>query len=268
MDVRPGGVWRFCMHGPDGVDYQNKITYLEVVEPERIVYQHGGDEDCEPVNFQVTATFEEHGGKTKLTMRMVFPSAAERAFIAEKYGTVEGLHQTLDRLAEYAAEMAEPGRSALTMTLPTDRDLALTRTFDAPRSLVFEAWTDPKHLARWWGPHGFTNPLCEVDVRPGGGIRIDMVGPDGTVYPMKGVFHEVVEPERLVFTSSALEDEQGHPRLEVHNTITFAEHDGKTTLTVKAVVVKATPEAATALSGMEVGWTQSLERLEAELAKA
>ena len=69
MDVRPGGVWRFCMHGPDGVDYQNEITYLEVVEPERIVYEHGGDEDCEPVNFQVTATFEDHGGKTKLTMR-------------------------------------------------------------------------------------------------------------------------------------------------------------------------------------------------------
>jgi uncharacterized protein YndB with AHSA1/START domain len=268
MDVRPAGVWRYCMHGPDGVDYQNKITYLEVMEPERIVYQHAGDQDREPVEFQVTVTFEEHDGKTKLTMRMVFPSAAKRALVVEKYGAVEGLHQTLDRLGKYAVELAEAGRSGLTATLPTHREVALTRTFDAPRSLVFEAWTDPKHLARWWGPHCFTNPVCEVDVRPGGAIRIDMAGPDGTVYPMKGVFHDVVAPERLVFTSSALEDEQGHPRLEVHNTITFAEHDGKTTLTVKAVVVRATPEAAAALSGMEAGWTQSLERLQAELAKA
>jgi uncharacterized protein YndB with AHSA1/START domain len=107
-----------------------------------------------------------------------------------------------------------------------------------------------------------------VDARPGGDIRIDMAGPDGTVYPMKGVFHEVVAPERLVFTSTALEDGAGNPGLEVLNTVTFAEADGKTTLTLRAVVVKATPAAAGALEGMEVGWTQSLERLEAEVAKA
>src|SRR5262249_41075064 len=108
MDMRPGGVWRFCMHGPHGVDYQNKITYLEVVDPERIVYEQGGDRDCEPVNFQVTVTFEEQGGKTKLTMRMLSPSAAARNFTAEKYGAVEGLNQTLDRLGEYAATVAGP----------------------------------------------------------------------------------------------------------------------------------------------------------------
>ncbi len=75
----------------------------------------------------------------------------------------------------------------------------ITRTFDSPRELVFKAWTDPKHVTQWWGPHGFTNPVCELDVRPGGAIRIHMRGPDGTVYPMTGTFHEVVEPERLVF---------------------------------------------------------------------
>ena len=73
MDVKPGGVWRFVMHGPDGRDYENKITYVEVVKPERLVYKHGGDKDVEPVNFQVTVTFEAQGDKTKLTMRMVFP---------------------------------------------------------------------------------------------------------------------------------------------------------------------------------------------------
>src|SRR6476660_9425617 len=73
MDFKPGGVWRFVMHGPDGRDYQNKITYLEIVKPQRLVYKHGGDKDVEPVNFQVTVTFDEHErNKTKLTMRMVF----------------------------------------------------------------------------------------------------------------------------------------------------------------------------------------------------
>jgi uncharacterized protein YndB with AHSA1/START domain len=142
-----------------------------------------------------------------------------------------------------------------------DREVVLTRVFDAPRALVFKAWTDPLQLANWWGPKGFTNPVCELDVRPSGGIRIDMTGPDGAVYPMKGVFHEVVEPERLVFTSTAFEDEQGRPRLEVLNTVTFAEHGGQTKLTLRAVVVKSTPELAAALAGMEEGWGQSLERL-------
>jgi uncharacterized protein YndB with AHSA1/START domain len=165
-------------------------------------------------------------------------------------------------MAAAQSEKGSPGVS----TAP-GRELVLTRTFDAPRSVVFKAWADPEQLARWWGPHGFTNPVCEVDVRPGGGILIHMVGPDGQVHPMKGTYHEVVEPERLVFTSTAVEDERGRPRLEVHNTITFAEHDGKTTLTLRAVVVKAAPEVAGALAGMEAGWTQSLERLESELAR-
>jgi uncharacterized protein YndB with AHSA1/START domain len=143
---------------------------------------------------------------------------------------------------------------------PADRELVLTRVFDAPPSLVFKAWTDPQHLAQWWGPHGFTNPRCEVDVRPGGAIRIDMRGPDGTVYPMTGTFREVVAPERIVFASSAL-DAQGKPLFEVLTTVTFAEAGGKTTLTLHARVVTATAAAAPYLQGMDAGWTQSLERL-------
>jgi uncharacterized protein YndB with AHSA1/START domain len=150
----------------------------------------------------------------------------------------------------------------------TERKLVLTRTFEAPRALVFKAWTDPEHLARWWGPHGFTNPVCEIDAQPGGGIRIDMTGPDGVVYPMKGVVQEIVEPERLVFACTAHEDEAGYPGLEVRNMVTFSEHEGKTTLRLEAVVVKAAPAAAQALEGMEAGWTQSLERLAARLARA
>ncbi len=150
---------------------------------------------------------------------------------------------------------------------PAEPALVITRVFDAPRELVFKAWTDPKHVTQWWGPNEFTNPVCELDVRPGGAIRIDMRGPDGVIYPMKGVFHEIVEPERLVFTSSALEDEKGNPQVAVLTTVTFAEHNGKTKLTLQAVVVKSGPAAAEALAGMEQGWRESLGRLAAHLAK-
>jgi len=150
---------------------------------------------------------------------------------------------------------------------PPERELVLTRVFDVPRALVFKAWTDPKHLVKWWGPKGFTNPVCEVDVRCGGAIRIHMCGPDGTVYPMSGVYREIIEPERLVFTSSAL-DKEGKPLFEVLHTVTFAEKGGKTTLTTKARILSSTPEGASYLPGMEAGWTQSLERLGDHLASA
>ena len=143
-------------------------------------------------------------------------------------------------------------------------ELVITRIFDAPRRLVFETWTDPRHVARWLGPHGFTNPVCELDLRPGGAIRIDMRGPDGTVYPMTGVFREIVAPERLVYSSAAL-DGAGDPLFEVLITVTFAEQGGKTKLTLRARVVRMTAAAAPYLAGMQEGWSQSLERLGALL---
>jgi uncharacterized protein YndB with AHSA1/START domain len=152
--------------------------------------------------------------------------------------------------------------SAATPT--SHRELVITRVFDAPREVVFKAWTDPERLKRWWGPKGFTNPVCEVDLRPGGAIRIHMRGPDGTVYPMTGIFQEIVEPERLVFTSSAL-DKNGNPLFEVLTTVTFLEQSGKTKLTLRASVTKATAEAAPYLAGMEQGWSQSLDRLAQEV---
>ena len=96
MDVRPGGVWRFVMHGPDGVDYQNKIVYIEIVEPERLVYDHTGG-----AQFRSTVTFEDQAGKTRLTVRMVFESSAELNRVVRVFGAVEGLKQTLGRLATY-----------------------------------------------------------------------------------------------------------------------------------------------------------------------
>ena len=146
------------------------------------------------------------------------------------------------------------------------QEIIITRVFDAPRSLVFQAWTDPKHLAQWWGPRGFTNPRCEIDVRPGGLIRIDMRAPNGTVYPMAGVYLEVVAPERLTYTSGAL-DENGKQLFEFLHVVTLAERNGKTTLTMNSKVVKTTATAAKYIGGFEAGMTQSLEKLAETLAQ-
>ena len=149
---------------------------------------------------------------------------------------------------------------------PPEREVIITRVFNAPRRLVFKMWTDPRHMAQWWGPHGFTNPVCKLDARPGGAILIHMRGPDGTVYPMTGTFREIVEPERLVFIAVA-EDLQGNPLLEALTVVTFVEQGGKTKLTVHAKAVGLAPEAPQMLAGMEAGWTQSLERLEELVAR-
>jgi uncharacterized protein YndB with AHSA1/START domain len=102
MDVRPGGVWRFVMHGPDGVDYQNQIVFVEIVKPERLLYTHGSGEPNDPDQFEVTVTFDDQDGKTALTMRMLFATAEARERVAG-FGAIEGGNQTLDRLAEYLA---------------------------------------------------------------------------------------------------------------------------------------------------------------------
>jgi len=144
---------------------------------------------------------------------------------------------------------------------PAVKVLVMRRLIEAPRDAVWKAWTDRDQMQRWWGPEGFTNPVCEMNVRPGGAIRIDMRAPDGTVNPMTGNFHEIAEPERLVFTSKAFENEEGDAELEVYNTVRFVEREGKTELDLRAVVVKATPKMKAALAEMKEGWSQSLVRL-------
>jgi uncharacterized protein YndB with AHSA1/START domain len=110
FDFRPGGVWRFVMHGPDGRDYQNRVTFNEIVPNERIAYMHGGGNDVEPVQFTQRVTFEDLAGKTKLTWRGEFPSAEERARVIRDYGADKGLMQTMSRLADYVAEQAAQAR--------------------------------------------------------------------------------------------------------------------------------------------------------------
>jgi uncharacterized protein YndB with AHSA1/START domain len=255
---RAGGIWRFVMHGPDGRDFQNLITYDEIVPPERIVYRHGGSEEIEPVRFKTTVIFADlDGGKTKLIWRGQFPSAAERDRVIREYGADKGLVQTMARLAIHvAAQVQKDATNEF-----GDGTVNITRVFEAPRALVWKAWTDPKMMAEWFGPRHFTNPVCELDVRPGGKLRIVMRGPDGMDYPCAGEFREVVKPERLVFTNNAV-DKNGKLLLEGFTTVTFAEERGKTTVKLKTHAVGRVPVAKQMLAGMEAGWTQSIDKLE------
>jgi uncharacterized protein YndB with AHSA1/START domain len=104
FEMRPGGTWRFVMHGPDGRDYENRITFDAIEKPERIQYHHGGGDDVEPVQFRTTVTFEDLGNnRTRITLHAVFPSAAERDRVVKEYGADKGAAQMLARLADYVA---------------------------------------------------------------------------------------------------------------------------------------------------------------------
>lgn len=146
------------------------------------------------------------------------------------------------------------------------RSISISRFIDAPRSLVFAAFTNPKHLARWWGPKDFTNPVCEIEPRPGGAILIHMHNPSGFSHPMTGTVHDVVEGERFVFTAVA-RDDQGNALLESHTTVTFRDEGAGTHLTVEAHATGFVDAARFILAGMKEGWTQSLEKLAALASK-
>jgi uncharacterized protein YndB with AHSA1/START domain len=164
---------------------------------------------------------------------------------------------------------------------PAERDVVIIREFDAPRRLVWDAWTKPEHVARWWGPRVFTNPVCELDVRAGGRFHIVMRAPDGTDYPMGGVYLEVVPPERLVYTNDLsgqpeawmdmLNDARGTPRgTPVEDsvvTVTFVERAGRTTVTIATRF--GSPAEAEAFRKMQMveGWTESLGKLARLLAE-
>jgi uncharacterized protein YndB with AHSA1/START domain len=133
--------------------------------------------------------------------------------------------------------------------------VTLTRILDAPRALVFSLWSDPAHFGKWYGPNGFTVPVCEIDLRPGGRLRLEMRAPNGATYPMEGTFTEVVAPERLAFATRVGPNED-------LTTVTFAEENGKTRLTLVTGFTRVSPETAeAALANMERGWSQTLDRL-------
>lgn len=154
----------------------------------------------------------------------------------------------------------------------TEGMMGLTRVFDAPRELVFKAWTQPEHLMRWWAPKSYTTPFCTVDLRPGGAFHFCMRSPEGGDIWGLGIYREIVEPERIVYTDTFADAEgnpvppsyygfsEGHPS-ETLVTVTFTEQDGRTTLTLQHSIRESVEE----YEGAQQGWNEMFDKLAQEL---
>lgn len=263
QELRPGGEWIFTMHGPDGTDFPNWIRYREVVRPERLVYEHGGRTPDAPVHFHVTVTFTDLGhGQTILTMRSVFPTAEARRLVVERYGAIEGGHQTLARLA-----------ALLPHGKPADPDIRITRSIAAPRRLVFQAWSDAQHLRRWYAPAGCELTTCEIDFRPGGALRLCIRTPQGYECWCRGTYLEIAGDERVVFSLENT-DAQGDPLAQGAGgmdpewpvktvvTVSFADDAGGTRMTLH----QSASERVARRTGAHPGWLSMCEQLERYLA--
>jgi uncharacterized protein YndB with AHSA1/START domain len=264
MDFRVGGVWEHVMHGPDGTNYPNKSTFKEIVPLERITYAHGGGrEDGPGASFTATWTFETVAdGKTKLTGRMVFPTAEARDFVVREFGAIEGGRQTLERLAEYLPLMtAAPG------------EFVISRVFAAPRELVWQAWTQPEHLQQWFGPKGCTTTVAKMDFRVGGIFHYGQQLPDGTKLWGRFIYREIAAPERLVWVNSFSNEAGGlgrHPfsatwPQEMLTLVSFAEYANTTTVTIKWTALNASAEEQNTFDSshdsMNQGWGGTCARL-------
>ena len=159
--------------------------------------------------------------------------------------------------------MVEKTDTATTLATPSDREITMRRVFDAPRELVYQTHTDPNHIPRWWGPRRMTTTVDTLEVRPSGAWRFVQRDPEGNEYAFRGEFREVVPPERLVFTF----EYEGMPGHILQQTITFEEHDGKTTVSSTALFDSVEERDGMLASGMESGATESWDRL-AELLES
>jgi len=264
-DLRVGGSWVYTMHGPDGVDYPNCTRYFEVIEGEKMVYDHGSDGESKPL-FRVTVTFRDVPEGTQMDMTMAFEST-EVARTTGEFIRRAGGNSTWDRLAEYLDHQTEGTDS-----------FVIQRSFAAPRDLLFKLWTQPEHLANWLPPVGATMEYLEVDIRPGGAAFYRMDHPGGKLYG-KVDYHEIQPPERLTYTQMFCDENKGpgrHPMLPVfpdklHTTVTFAqEGPDQTRVTLNwRVGADTTPAELAAFlaarAGMTVGWTGSFDKLDGHL---
>ena len=149
-----------------------------------------------------------------------------------------------------------------------NRQYNLQADIKATAELLFNAWTEASIVKQWWGPYRFTNPVCRVDARTGGKLHIEMTAPDGAVFPMKGIFHQVIPFTQLVFTTTAFEDHEGNELLEYLHTVTFEETNHKTTrVTMQAEIMRCVPEINCVMDGIREGWVQSFEKLEKLLSE-
>jgi uncharacterized protein YndB with AHSA1/START domain len=247
MDVRPGGEWRFVMHGPDGIDYPNRIVYRRIERPHLLVYAHLDESGRD--FFETTATFVEHEGQTRLEFLGVFPTREARDHAVQRYNAIEGGVQTLTRLANYLENVTGSTRS--------DVEIVNRRTIDAPIESVFNAYTDPATLASWWGPDGFTSTFHDFDFRSGGRWRYTMHGPDGADYDNESDVVDVVKDTRIVL----------HHLQPVHDfylAITFERRGAATEVTWR-MTFESAAEATRLRTFLERANEQNLDRLERQV---
>jgi uncharacterized protein YndB with AHSA1/START domain len=263
-------MWRLVMHGPDGTDYPNTMQFLEIVPKRRVVFRTQGGKTGAPVeHFETTMLFEDEGAGTRLTIHMTFATAAQRDHNVHTYGSIEGGEQMFDRLTSILQEKQSAGSPAKQAT----HELSITRVFDAPRELVWRAWTDPEMAQEWSGPAQFPARYIKLGQKPGDRWRICLRGcPPGSDKSVElwqgGVLREIVPPERLAYTFAwdrraevGLEDD-----VDPHETlitVRFEEHDGKTTMHFHQAFFTTAAER----DGHNGGWSSSFERL-AELLSA
>jgi uncharacterized protein YndB with AHSA1/START domain len=266
-DLRPGGTWVYTMHGPDGVDYPNKTFYHEVEKYSRLVYDHGANDERPPL-FRVTVEFNEVKGKTKMEMTMAL-SSPEAAMETRKFIKKASGDSTWDRLAEYL-EKESSGKD----------QFVINRSFAAPLETVFDMWTDPKHVAQWMPPTGFTMNFLKVDIRPGGSSFYAMTNGKMSMYG-RAHYLEVVRPDRMVYTQQFCDEKENVSRHPLAPTwpetmmtmVTFTEEGpAQTRVTVTwEVYGNATREEMDTFikskGGMTMGWTGSFDKLEAYLQR-
>ena len=244
VDARPGGIFRCDMRGPDGAVFVGKGVFREVVPNERLVFTFAGEEAVPPP-ILVTVLLEAQGNKTKLTIHQTAETVADYEALL-KLGVTEGLRQSFEKLDALLARTA-----TRTIASVAGRVLTLTRVFDAPRELVWKAYTDPKHIVKWSFANNWESPFAETDVRPGGAFRIGMRPADHSQegFAFEGTYREVVKPERIVQVI-------GDGRVM---TTTFEDQQGKTKLTLSVEMSQAEEQE-------RAGWTQILEHLSEHVA--
>jgi uncharacterized protein YndB with AHSA1/START domain len=274
IDLRVGGRYLFCMRSPDGKDFWSTGVYREIVEPERIVYTDSfADEKGNPVpashygmsgewqrELLVTVTFEEHESKTKLTLQHIGIPAGENRKLAQ-----QGWNESFDKLEESLKGEIVKTKTKI-IAEPGKQEIIISREFDAPRELVFKAFTDPKFYIHWLGPRELTMTIEKFELRNGGSWRYIHKDIDGNEYAFHGVIHEFTPPERIIdtFEFEGL-PEKGHVILE---TVRFEELPGnRTKLTSQSVFQSVADRDGMLQSGMERGVNDSYQRLDELLAK-
>ena len=270
------------MIGPDGHEYLNLVDYLEVVPHSLLRYKHGGGGDTEHIHFEVEVRFEPCGpgnAHTRISMRSIFPSEQALRHVVETYGAIEGGKQNQARLAEFLAAAA--AREAAPAGVPAATPFVLTRHFKAPREQLWQAWTDPRHLAGWMGPPGSTTLKADMDLRVGGRYHYGLRMADGTEMWGLCEYREIVAPGRLVYVQSFSDPAGGYTRhplaptwpLHMLTTVALHEHAGRshgTTLELRWEPIEADAGEIGmfngAHDGMRQGWAGYLDTLESWLA--